>query len=410
MAKQTISLCMMAKDEEKYLEQCLSSVKGLVDEIIIIDTGSKDKTKEIAKKFNAKVFDFKWNDDFSAARNESLKHATKDWVLVLDADENLGKESVAAVKKLVENKENDAYSFVQKNYTDSSSVAGFVAEEHKNTGKTYLGWYGSLITRLFRNKKDYRFSGMVHELVNPSIEAKKGKIAPAGIGINHYGNSDPDAVKKKMASYLELCKKKAEKAKDANSYYELGVLYKENNNFDEAVSALSKAIKSDQSHYMAHYELGVVYEKQKNHDKAVESYKSSLKIKENFPSLEGLGACYLKQGKLKDAYSNLIKALELNPNKHTIYNNLGAVFEKGGNYDAAIKILLVGISINPNNKIGYYNLAVAFEKKKDFAKAIKSYEKAAELGHSKKEEIEKRVNSLQKVLLDSPRYRFKVGS
>ena len=85
---------MIVKDEENYLEQCLSSAKGLADEIIIVDTGSKDKTKEIAKKFNAKVFDFKWNDDFSAARNESLKHATKDWILVLDADESLSKESV----------------------------------------------------------------------------------------------------------------------------------------------------------------------------------------------------------------------------------------------------------------------------------------------------------------------------
>src|SRR3989344_3396846 len=114
MKMSTISLCMITKNEERYLEQCLNSVKDIIDEIIIVDTGSTDKTKEIAKKFNAKIIDFKWIDDFSAARNESLKHATKDWILVLDADENIGKESVAAVKKLVENKENDAYSFVQK--------------------------------------------------------------------------------------------------------------------------------------------------------------------------------------------------------------------------------------------------------------------------------------------------------
>src|SRR3990167_5438874 len=95
MPKQTLSLCMIVKNEEKYLEQCLNSVKDLVDEIIIVDTGSTDKTKEIWKKFDfahkIKFFDFKWIDDFSAARNESLKHAAKDWILVLDADEVLDK-------------------------------------------------------------------------------------------------------------------------------------------------------------------------------------------------------------------------------------------------------------------------------------------------------------------------------
>ena len=78
MKMSTISLCMITKNEERYLEQCLNSVKEIVDEIIIVDTGSTDKTKEIAKKFKAKIIDFKWIDDFSAARNESLKHAAKD--------------------------------------------------------------------------------------------------------------------------------------------------------------------------------------------------------------------------------------------------------------------------------------------------------------------------------------------
>src|SRR3989344_2135515 len=100
MPKQTISLCMIAKNEEKHLEECLNSVKELVDEVIIVDTGSTDKTKQIAKKFNAKIYDFKWVDDFSAARNESLKHATKDWILVLDADEVLDKEALKVIKNV----------------------------------------------------------------------------------------------------------------------------------------------------------------------------------------------------------------------------------------------------------------------------------------------------------------------
>ena len=123
MPKQTISLCMIAKNEEKHLEECLNSVKELVDEVIIVDTGSTDKTKQIGKKFNAKIYDFKWIDDFSAARNKSLKHATKDWILVLDADEVLDKEALKVIKdELVKNKENDAFLFIHKNYTNKTKI------------------------------------------------------------------------------------------------------------------------------------------------------------------------------------------------------------------------------------------------------------------------------------------------
>src|SRR3989338_5500840 len=104
MPKQTISLCMIVKNEEKYLEQCLNSVKDIADETIIVDTGSTDKTKEIAKKFKARVFDFKWSDDFSEARNESLKHATKEWILVLDADEIIDKNGLEKIKEAIEHK------------------------------------------------------------------------------------------------------------------------------------------------------------------------------------------------------------------------------------------------------------------------------------------------------------------
>ncbi|HIG95637.1 TPA: glycosyltransferase family 2 protein, partial [Candidatus Woesearchaeota archaeon] len=86
-----LSLCMIVKDEERFLSACLESVRGLVDEAIIVDTGSSDKTKEIARGFvdqiGGKLLDFVWADNFSAARNESLKYATGDWILVLDADE-----------------------------------------------------------------------------------------------------------------------------------------------------------------------------------------------------------------------------------------------------------------------------------------------------------------------------------
>ena len=89
----TISLCMIVKNEEKVLKRCLDSLVDIMDEIIIVDTGSIDRTKEIAYLYTNKVYDFKWNDDFSAARNYSFSKATMDYIYVADADEVIDKEN-----------------------------------------------------------------------------------------------------------------------------------------------------------------------------------------------------------------------------------------------------------------------------------------------------------------------------
>ena len=414
MTEQTISLCMITKNEEKNIAQCLNSVKGIVDEIIIVDTGSTDRTKQIVKDFGffkTKIFDFKWIDDFSAARNESIKHADKDWILVLDADEILDEDSLKAVKELTNDKETDGFLFLQKNYTNETSIAGFVNETQKKNGIAYAGWYGSFIVRLFRNKKGYKFEGTVHELVELSIENKKGKIAATNIAVHHYGNADPVIAKKKRQLYLELCKKKITKQPNASSYYELGVLYKENNSHEEAINSFKKAIELNPKHSMALYELGIIFEQQKNYDEAIKNYTESLRIKENSEAFQNLGVCYLKKGMLKEAYRNLVKAILLNPNKYTIYNNLGAVLERIGNYDSAVQMLEIGIKLNPKNTIGYYNLGLVLDKKGDFENAIKNYEKAVELGHKKSGEIKKRIKQLKAIISSLPKYSygFKVG-
>jgi len=406
MPKQTVSLCMITKNEEKYLEQCLNSIKDIVDEIIVVDSGSTDKTKEIAKKFKAKIFDFKWSDDFSEARNESLKHATKDWILVLDADETIDKDDLNKIKEIVKDKETDAFQFLQKNYANDNSVAGFVREKDN---KSYAGWYGSFIVRLFKNNKDYRFEGTVHESIEPSVESKNGKIALANVSLHHYGNSNPEIVKKKRQFYLELCKKKVQKNKDAQSNCELGILYKENKDFGNAVKSLQKAVELDSKHRLALFELGVISEQQKNYDDAIKYYTESLRVRNDSEAYQNLGVCYMKKEDYKKAYSNLTKAMLLNPNKYTIYNNLGAVLEKIGNYDSAIQILGIGVKLNPNNVIGFYNLGIALDKKGDLASAIKIYEKAVELKHAKSDEIKKRISAIKDFIKKSPNYRYSLN-
>src|SRR6266508_4617767 len=97
-----ISLCMIAKDEARFIEDCLRAVEGAVDEIVLVDTGSTDGTVDLARPFGVSIYEFPWCDDFAAARNESIRHATGDWILWLDADELLASGGGAVLRGLVQ--------------------------------------------------------------------------------------------------------------------------------------------------------------------------------------------------------------------------------------------------------------------------------------------------------------------
>ena len=104
----TLSCCMIVRNEEQFLLQCLESIKDVVDEIIVVDTGSADRTVQIAGEFGAKVYHHPWNNDFSEARNVSLSYATCDWILIMDADEELEQEDGPLLLSLLKSDEYNA--------------------------------------------------------------------------------------------------------------------------------------------------------------------------------------------------------------------------------------------------------------------------------------------------------------
>jgi len=111
----TIALTMIIRNEESNLSRCLESIKNVVDEIIIVDTGSTDTSIDIANKYKAKISNYEWADDFSAARNKALEQVQSDWVLHLDADECLSKESEYSILSVVNNTVADALSLPVRN-------------------------------------------------------------------------------------------------------------------------------------------------------------------------------------------------------------------------------------------------------------------------------------------------------
>jgi len=169
----SLSLCMIVRDEEACLGRCLNSVAELAPEIIVVDTGSNDRSVDIAKEFGAKVWQFDWTGDFAQARNVSLAHAVGDWVLWLDADEELAPEAGRAIAALIAT-------------TDADGIKVTV-RSHNPPGETTLYDDGT-ITRLFRRRAGVRFEGAIHEQVGPSIVRLGGRIDSAPeIVILHHG-------------------------------------------------------------------------------------------------------------------------------------------------------------------------------------------------------------------------------
>ncbi|MBI3416683.1 MAG: glycosyltransferase [Verrucomicrobia bacterium] len=148
----TLTVCLITKNEERFLAGCLKSVREFAQQIVVVDTGSTDRTVEIAKEFGAEVHSFMWCDDFSAARNAALEHATGDWILILDADEELLPESRAALLKEMQAPDVMAYR-----------VPIIDPEEE---GCSY-------VPRLFRNAPGLFFVGRIHEQVFSSLEVRR---------------------------------------------------------------------------------------------------------------------------------------------------------------------------------------------------------------------------------------------
>lgn len=223
-----LSVCMIIKNEERYLEGCLSSLIDIADEIIIVDTGSTDKSLSIAQKFNAKIFYFKWIDDFSAARNYSISMARGKWILWLDADERLDSSSVEELKKIVAG---DELSGV------TCKVVSINPDNSLFTAKLY---------RLFRNHKGVKFVGNVHEQIIDSLVNLNYKLSDSGIIINHLGyNVSEEEIKKKALRNLELMKKNWKSDPSWLNAYHMGQTLMQLNNHEDAKEFFLSVTKSN---------------------------------------------------------------------------------------------------------------------------------------------------------------------
>jgi len=413
-----LSLCMIVKNEAENLAPCIHSVKEVVDEIIVVDTGSTDHTKEVARQIGARVYDFAWCDDFCAARNESIKCATGDYILWLDADDRMARsevEKLRRLKRMFPPEKNQAYYLVVNN---QSPVDGETLFQQM---------------RIFPNVPGAAFEGRVHEQIFQSLGRLGIKFVQTDVVIRHTGYDGDSAVLKKSERNLKIIEeeleakpddlilhynaartlagigrqaegvlhmrrivddeqvKKKEKAFFFESALLLGKYYTDLHQYEEARSLYQELSRDFEGNGLAHFCLGQLLFQLRDYEGAAGALEKSLQhpievslFPVNLDQLRyyqyyTLGKCYEAAGRHGQAGEMFRKSLSLSPTHFTGFQNLAFLALKNQQYEGAVRYYEQAIVKGGGSDSNYANLGLVYRKLRHWSEAEKALTRAIEL-------------------------------
>lgn len=352
----TLSLAMIVKNEEDNIGRCLESVKDVVDEIIVVDTGSTDRTVEIAKSYNAKVFFHQWKNNFAEARNVSLEHATGDWVMFLDADEELVAEDAPKLKELLEDTVNEGFYF---------NLLSFVGDKEDDGAAV-----ANVAFRLWRNKTKYRFAGALHEQILAAIQSSNPNIGFSGVRLNHYGylnkvTEEKDKVQRNLSILLDQV---TQHPNDPFIRFNLGVEYLRLKDYEAALVQYQRAFKNLSG-------LDVAY--------------ASMLIR-------NIAFCLKELGKYDEALKVLKDAKEAYPDYTDLFYLEGLIYLDKKDFMAAIRSFEFCLEMGPagnlhisqvgvGGNMAAYSLARAYRAIGNEREAVAAYKKALE--HNRRDHL-----------------------
>ena len=376
-ARPTVSACLIIKNEEELLPGCLESIRDWVDEIIVVDTGSSDKTVEIAKSYGARVYHHEWEGDFSKARNQSISYATKEWILIIDADERMNSDDVAILASTLVDSGHDIVSVnVLNTYEQNKNVTVFLPS-----------------VRFFKRELQLQYAGIVH---NQLVLPEGAKVLRTGIRINHlgYGLSADKMAQKQARSKALLEKQLAENPDNPFALFNYAQLLRsDSNGFSSEnipiiLKTASRALEltgpdnpdNRHIHLMCLDQLAWAYFFDKQYDKAIGYCTRALAHKPNYlDPLILLGHIFTQQGNSQAAISAFERYLEvrrlydpaaeadniilLHLNSQTIaYYSMAMICELNQETDTAKEYYLTTLSFDPgymaaNERLGRIVLA-----------------------------------------------------
>jgi len=367
--KLSVALCMIVKNEEDVLDRCLNSVRGCVDEIIIVDTGSTDSTLAIAQKYTSKIYNYVWNNDFASARNYSLEQTQADYILMLDADEYL-EENTDLQSELKGQK--DFYL---------SKIRNFMSD-----GRTF----SHSAIRLFKNESRLRYKNRLHEHLDiDHIEAQLTRGETKFI-IQHTGYTN-EAMIGKNKDNRNLPIMLAEVKENPTSYnlYNLAKLYMNFGEFEKAVKYFQQAYPGSKDKMYQSELLRKLAESLLQLERPEEAltimYDTVKVYAEDATLMHILGRAYKASGYLKDAESAWLKCLEMNDEgafsnegitSYVSQYHLAELYQEQGELEKAYEYILKALQIKKDfapilNK--YFEIAYLINKSNDEVKAELSY-------------------------------------
>jgi glycosyltransferase involved in cell wall biosynthesis len=356
----TLGLCMIAKNEEKDLPRCLRSVREVTDEIVVVDTGSTDRTVDIAKSFGASVYEFPWENNFSSAKNFALSKSSCDWVLLLDADEELEPSGGQKVLDFIRTTDLDGAHF---------TIVNYMGKQVSDNYMLHLGF------RLLRNNGAYQFSGEIHE----QITLKDGGRAPERFTtldakIYHYGYLEQEMrEKKKHDRNVQILEKQlARNPEEGFTLFNLGNEYLTEHNVQKALKLYEKADrkKVPQQAYVPHllFRMANCYENLLQYDRAVKKLDEGLRLYPQCTDFEFLRACILrKAGRISMAIESYEKCMRMGEPPLTLkflegcstYRPaflLGDLYFELCDYDNALKYYTMAMTMNPKLQETLYRI------------------------------------------------------
>ncbi|MFQ5705974.1 MAG: glycosyltransferase [bacterium] len=361
----TLAACLIVKNEAKHLPNCLKSIQAVVDEMVVVDTGSEDATPEIARQFGARVVQFEWRKDFAAARNFAIRQAESDWILQIDADEELFPEDQYKIREIIHQRDCNG-AFVAMRNRNSSLFGENPCTVH------YL-------VRLYRNHRSIYYVNPIHETLKIS-----GEVVATDINFLHHGyNLDAEYMKQKRRRNAEILYQRLQSdPSNITTLFYLSMMHLGNEEYDQAgiyakqvLEKLSPQDAKKQHFYlMMLNNLAWIHVEKQNYALVQKYCEQAIAINSNYLDPQFfLGLSYFKEEqyeKARETFERFLKKYgEITQNPvfnlfahsshaylYQVYHLLGKISRREKNYPVAQRMMLKAIESNPNFWIGYADL------------------------------------------------------